>query len=402
MLQRTARYSAPLILFVGTALITVSAGCEHDVVVAGVGEAGPSPSFVTLDAATPDPDRLTAYCPSSNCPAGHTTCPGSYFPCDVDLRTDPNNCGACGAACPETNGIQTFDCVEGRCVLTCNIVFPPLADCNNAPDDGCEANFSTNDNCGACGVKCTDPAKPCAQRSPTDYGCGCPDGLMLCPGDDNFPGVHCADPNSNLNCGACGHVCDKPGEPDNTFYACKNGTCEELKCVDNVGNCDGSMMTNGCETSLLTDANCGACGNACAPGAKCAFNMDTVPWQPFCACPDNKTFCGNCFGSLCFGVCRDLTSDANACGSCNVSCNEGNEHAEGVCVYGSCEQRCPSGRADCNGNTSDGCEVNTKSDPQNCGACGVACDAIAGQACVGGQCVVEPCDQLGPDGGFAR
>ncbi len=400
MLRRTARYSAPPIFVICAALVSVSAGCENDVVVAEAGEAGVSPSFVTPDAATPEPDRLTAYCPSSNCPAGHTTCPGSYFPCDVDLRTDRDNCGACGAACPQPTNNETFECVDGRCMLTCNIAFPPQADCNGAPDDGCEAKLSTNDNCGACGVKCTDPDKPCTKRGPSYYGCGCPNGLMPCWTDE---GLECVTQNDDRNCGACGNVCDPEGGGfplfDNTYYGCQNGTCGHLKCTQGFVNCD-SDLENGCESSTLSNETCGGCGRACGPGESCAINLDS--FQPFCACPDNKTFCGVCFGPQCMGRCYDLSSDANACGSCDVSCDERNKHAEPVCVYGSCEQRCPSGRADCNGNTSDGCEVNTNSDPQNCGACGVACDAVTGQACVGGQCVVEPCDQLGPDGGLAR
>ena len=54
---------------------------------------------------------------------------------------------------------------------------------------------------------------------------------------------------------------------------------------------------------------------------------------------------------------------------------------------------CNEGRADCNNSQSDGCEVNIDSDPRNCGACGHVCDAVAGQACVAGRCVVEPCAQ---------
>jgi hypothetical protein len=51
------------------------------------------------------------------------------------------------------------------------------------------------------------------------------------------------------------------------------------------------------------------------------------------------------------------------------------------------------GRADCNGNLEDSCEVKIDSDPYNCGACGVVCDAVAGQACVHGRCAVEPCPE---------
>ncbi|AKU95633.1 hypothetical protein AKJ09_02297 [Labilithrix luteola] len=57
-----------------------------------------------------------------------------------------------------------------------------------------------------------------------------------------------------------------------------------------------------------------------------------------------------------------------------------------------CRLDCGTGRANCNGNQSDACETNIDSDPNNCGGCGITCNAVAGQACVQGRCVVEPCD----------
>ncbi|MDF2698001.1 MAG: hypothetical protein K0S65_6384, partial [Labilithrix sp.] len=67
----------------------------------------------------------------------------------------------------------------------------------------------------------------------------------------------------------------------------------------------------------------------------------------------------------------------------------------GFCSYGTCAFTCSTGWADCNGNPEDGCEINTMSDPQNCGGCGITCNGIAGQVCAGGRCAVEPCNQDG-------
>jgi len=53
---------------------------------------------------------------------------------------------------------------------------------------------------------------------------------------------------------------------------------------------------------------------------------------------------------------------------------------------------CIQGFADCNGIPSDGCEIDTSSDPQNCGACGKTCsyaNSLAG--CIGGKCVPGVC-----------
>ncbi len=47
---------------------------------------------------------------------------------------------------------------------------------------------------------------------------------------------------------------------------------------------------------------------------------------------------------------------------------------------------CPPGKQNCNGVCS-----NTQADPLNCGACGVRCDGVEGQACVDGQCLMKEC-----------
>jgi hypothetical protein len=51
-----------------------------------------------------------------------------------------------------------------------------------------------------------------------------------------------------------------------------------------------------------------------------------------------------------------------------------------------CNGVCNAGFADCNGNRQlDGCEVDTRTDPNNCGSCGTLCGAS--KMCVNGKCV---------------
>lgn len=323
---------------------------------------------------------LITYCPSSACPAGHTTCPTSRFRCDVDLNTDMNNCGACGAACPKETTKESYECLGGACVLSCQ---EGNYDCDGIPDNGCEAK-SDNDNCGGCGKKCPDPDKPCLNIS-SEFVCGCKSPQVYCA---NSP-IPCVNPKADdKNCGGCGNVCDSTngGAPSypNAYYGCSSGQCGALKCVERMGNCDGDV-TNGCEASLMTNQNCGGCGLACPAGQECRLYQGVGT----CMCEPGKTFCN--------GECYDLKSDFFNCGACGNSCRfltkKGGAEA---CLYGVCTLQCWSGKADCNGNTADGCETDTDADPNNCGACGNTCDAVAGQACVGGKCMVEPCD---PDAG---
>lgn len=391
MIRPIARFTAPAMLSISVTLVVLAGACGTDVTIGRTDEvASAPPSFTAADAeATPLPEAgLTSYCPSSKCPAGYTNCPRSHFPCDVNLLTDRQNCGACGVVCPSDTARERYECIEGRCVLQCG-AYPATLDCDGLPDNGCEIDPNTNDHCGDCGTKCLDPNKPCLPRSGGGYECGCRDDQVLCFG-------LCLDlRRMDAHCGACGNACDPTGDGGvlypNTYYGCVDSQCGKLKCKVEFGNCDGDLI-NGCESELSTEENCGSCGNACAPGEECRLDLNA---RYRCMCPPSKTYCS---ASALYGDCYDTTSDRRNCGGCGISCGTA-YGAIGLCVNGTCKMDCNAGRADCNGNQADGCEVNIDSDPRNCGACGIACDAIAGQACVGGRCVVEPCDEVGVDAG---
>lgn len=397
---------------VATCGLAVFACSDRDLVMLGYGALGDSGggSFAApADAAVAEADvRLTSYCPSNQCPAGFTTCDNSRFPCDVDLKTDRANCGACGVACPQPPVCEficqavteTYECVEGHCVMQCNNTDVSVLDCDGVSDNGCETDAISNDNCGACGNKCLDPAKPCVARDPnrTDIGCGCHGGDLPCFGRCVSPEI------DDRNCGACGNRCDPAGGetslPANAYYGCAKGECGHLKCSVEYADCDGNA-SNGCETSVFSSENCGGCGKVCPDGQQCMADPDG---RPTCMCPADLTLCPlGCFGDICFGECVDLSTSKRNCGACGSTCQLADEtNSFGVCTYGMCSQTCARGRADCNGNLADSCEVNIDSDPRNCGACGTVCDAIAGQACVGGKCVVAPCEQVQEDGGGVR
>ena len=392
MLRRIARFSAPSTL-TAFAVAWLFGGCGgSDVTIAEIYDAAP-PSFTSPDAAPSSVDAgLVAYCPSNACPAGFATCADSRFPCDVNLRTDRSNCGACGSVCPSDGLGNIYACVEGRCVLQCEDF---NLDCDGIVDNGCETHPSSNDNCGGCGVECLDPERPCVAQPGYHglYACGCPNDGLYCP-----RGAYCADSqNDDSNCGGCGVGCDPlgDGEPpfdDTVYYGCKGGECGHLKCTFGNADCDKDI-DNGCETRITTSQNCGACGHVCPAGQDCRFDGPSNTFQ--CKCPSGETLCGaRCEDDVCYGECKDLTSDPHNCGGCGVDCG-GLYDPKSIasCEYGSCKRTCLDGWADCNGNTDDSCEVNVDSDPNNCGGCGIVCDAIAGQACVLGRCVVAPCDQ---------
>ncbi|MDF2695495.1 MAG: hypothetical protein K0S65_3878 [Labilithrix sp.] len=341
---------------------------------------------------------LTSYCPSNACPTGRTTCATSQFRCDVDLRTDRMNCGTCGVACPIDTSSDSYACVDSRCVSSCGRGY---LDCDGIADNGCEVVKRSNDNCGACGNKCPDPAKPCIDRGGDEVGCGC-------KGSDLYCGTRCVDAmTDDKNCASCGNFCDSTGggapQFQHMYYGCSGGTCGHLKCESGWANCDGDI-SNGCEVNLTSRENCGGCGNACDSGQDCRADTRRSGAPPECLCPSGLTFCpSQCTGGLCQGVCVDLTSDSKNCSSCRAACLfDSQGSGAGICTYGLCTFQCRKGRADCNGDTADFCETNTESDPANCGDCGRSCDIAAGQACVGGECVVQPCDRDQDAGEVAR
>ncbi|OJY25945.1 MAG: hypothetical protein BGO98_35720 [Myxococcales bacterium 68-20] len=349
----------------------------------------------TPDASTEASTReLTNYCASNKCPTGFTTCPNSKFLCDVDLRSDPKNCGACGAACPQKGAGAVFDCLEGRCVMRCE---RPYLDCDGLIETGCETSDLENASCGACGNKCPE-TKPCSEFSGSTPTCGCTEPKSYCA--NAYP--TCQDLRfSDEHCGVCDNACDRTGgagaapAPPNAYYGCGLGQCGSLKCEDGYADCNmdlGQPESDGCEVRLGSHENCVACGDNCrAIGMDCVFSTDFEDVGLGCRCPPGQNFCGISTTEPFFGVCADFASNAKNCGGCGLACPGVTLRSKGVCQYGTCKLECTGRWADCNGNVDDDCEVDTFSDPQNCGGCGITCDIAAGQACAGGRCVVEPC-----------
>jgi Ice-binding-like/Stigma-specific protein, Stig1 len=158
--------------------------------------------------------------------------------------------------------------------------------------------------------------------------------------------------------------------------------------------CGGALCKGTCSNLSEDVANCGSCGNACAPDQFCAAGA-CVLCSPVCAgaCVDlsaddaNCGSCGNtCLASatctsgacvpcatLCNGACADLGSDPANCGSCGNACP-----ASAVCTGGACVT-CPE--------LCGGACVDLGGDPANCGSCGTSC--APGESCVSGSCVCQ-------------
>jgi len=179
------------------------------------------------------------------------------------------------------------------------------------------------------------------------------------------------DPN---NCGTCGTVCSFA----NATGTCASGVCQVGSCNAGFANCDGNGA-NGCEINTATSVNnCGACGNVCSfanATATCAGGACSIG-----SC--NPGF-ANCDGNSANGCEINTATSVNNCGACGNVCTFAN--GSGGCFSGTCQLLvCNAGFANCDGNSANGCETNTNTSANNCGACGNVCGG--GQTCVGGVC----------------
>ncbi len=341
-----------------------------------------------------EPPKILA-CIGTECVFPYADCSKSpSFRCETNLMNDPANCGACGVSCGGFGGINMgASCVQGKCAFECQIKSDPntgenweFRDCNGLLDDGCEVNISADpENCGACGNACA-PGVRCIKGK-----CGCPAGLTDCG--------RCTDTRfDDYNCATCGNYCTKPADacnpmPFQTVYGCGLSQCGKLKCKSGYADCNHDLnkgcASDGCETNTKTDTkNCGGCGIECAPDQDCRDDG----YGPQCLDKCEKAGLTLCTLSLSTVGCKDLLSDKANCGACGNTCPNPRANQVNACKKGLCVLECIPGWADCNGDPSDGCEVNIMRHPANCGACGHACDFASGQPCIEGKCLMVECD----------
>ncbi|HEY3256355.1 MAG TPA: hypothetical protein VGJ91_20490 [Polyangiaceae bacterium] len=325
-----------------------------------------------------------------SCAAGLGNCDGDPSnACETNLRTDDDHCGDCATSCSLPNA--NASCAGGVCRVESCVA--PFDDCNGDPADGCEVNTKTDvENCGACA------AKPCptvnGEAYCADSVCGitCAENFSDCDGE---PGNGCEKDVSRdiSNCGGCGKTCT--ASAGKTAW-CRKGQCGETTCAAGRGDCNGDpdddATHGGCETDLKTDVDsCGACGTICRVNGgepQCSAGV--------CSVKSCSTGFDDCTGGYADGCETKTTTDLSNCGACGKTCSTANGAPS--CVSGACQVKtCTAPFADCNGTASDGCETNTSTSQTHCGVCTGAsanCDtafANAGGQCTNSVCVLKTC-----------
>jgi hypothetical protein len=328
-------------------------------------------------------------CTVAHCDVGWGDCDkNAANGCETDLQSDPNNCGACGAACAA--GVA---CTAGACGVQ-------MPSCTDGVKDGHE----TDVDCG--GPQCMPcmTGKICLVDADCIHGDTCTAGICQ-------PAQTCFNVTTDpLNCGACGNVCSSNNI---THPTCSGGVCNGV-CNAGYADCNNNKLTDGCETNLASDPlNCGACGVLCPMGGTCHQGVCTAG-QPTCTdgIKDGNETDVDCGGPDCpqcnLGQRCNVDCDCNNSGSA-VLCINGvcsgsmmvhtpNQcylpNATGVCVHNACTGNlmCYSGYGDCDHNVANGCEADFNTDSLNCGGCGVAC--AMGQMCQAGVCTPAVCQIL--------
>ncbi|MFO0606915.1 MAG: hypothetical protein U0324_27330 [Polyangiales bacterium] len=267
-------------------------------------------------------DHAAAVCAAGACALG--TCDPGFADvnglaadgCEVDLASDPRNCGAVGNACAAPNG--TAGCAGGECtVASCT---PGFANCDGDVASGCEAALATSlAHCGACGNACPAPAHAAASCGAGACGFTCESGYADCDGEA-ANGCEVNVETDGAHCGACATACT-------AGRTCQAGACTTATCTAGLGNCNG-QEADGCETDLTASAaHCGACGAACSfahATAEC-----TAGACGFSACDAGY---GDCDGVASNGCEAALATSATNCGACGVACGAGQACAGGACV----------------------------------------------------------------------
>ena len=284
--------------------------------------------------------------------------------CEADLTRDPSRCGTCSTTCTGGTNARPV-CAMGVCQIDCVAGF---ADCDGDARTGCEATLGGTSHCGACGNVCSGSTPLCATTAGvTACTSGCAAGQVRCGGT-------CIDTQSSVtDCGACGSSCPAV---TNATRTCATGRCG-FACNPGFADCDGNPA-NGCEVVLGNDPrHCAACGTVCPTGP----NATPTCGAGRCGLACGTGF-GDCDGNPTNGCETDTRTAASHCGVCGRAC-QGGSNATATCTAGACGIVCATGFADCDGNPANGCEVNTATSPQHCGACGTTCTS---GLCADGRC----------------
>ena len=266
--------------------------------------------------------------------------------------------------------------------------------CRN-DSNGCETNVNLDpDNCGTCGRACNTTA--------TGGNEICCQGQCLDPAGDGGP---------TIACGRCGAVCATIPTIQNG--SCSAGTCNVTCDADNLDVCQALQPGTGISLPICVDLAvnplfCGNCSYACpfdpVGATKCGpFGPNGTAACSVQCSPSFPTQCGTIgdpsnpannpdSGLRPTSSCVNLRSDPNNCGGCGIKCPQSNNalttcSVSTVTGLPACTFSCNAGLLPCTNPVTlqPFCANIFGFDPFNCGGCGFQCSA--GFTCFQGTCL---------------
>lgn len=108
-----------------------------------------------------DENCTAGVCGVQSCDINYANCNGIEADgCEVNVNTNASHCGFCGNLCSLPN-VSSNTCNAGSCGIGgCNIGY---LNCNGMNVDGCEVDVSSDpSNCGSCGLVCPGGTPNCA------------------------------------------------------------------------------------------------------------------------------------------------------------------------------------------------------------------------------------------------
>jgi hypothetical protein len=207
----------------------------------------------------------------------------------------------------------------------------------------------------------------------TDVGTGtCFPGAKVCPdATGNLVCLSAASPDTGCKATSCSPC----ALPHATTTCSAQGACAVDQCDAGWQDCNSDPV-DGCETNLDGDPqHCGSCTQDCTVAGGPSVCQQGVCKVNDCTPP---TFL-DCDGDKSNGCEIDGASDPNNCLFCGNVCALA--HAESSCASQQCViEKCDPDWGDCDQNPANGCEAHLTTDPGNCGTCGSQCNSVNGVA----------------------
>ncbi len=308
----------------------------------------------------------------------------------------PDGCDTdgAGANCPGGEGCEckdNSDCYSGFCIETANgHRCAQLCDSDASCPDGYKCTSVENtggDTVYICVYKFPKLCMPCKEDSDCTASF-VPEGAMCVAWvpevDANGQETGKFVPGYGNEGAFCGTPCENDGDCL-AGYACKTikstSGAEAKQCVLTSGSCGctpkasklQAMGTCYSRNDFGTCTGTQQCGTDGTMG-KCSAKE---PKAEVCNHEDD-----NCDGQTDEGI--DTQTDVNNCGDCGIKCT--NDHGNTQCIQGKCVPQCDAGFWDCDGDPTNGCETDL-STVDSCGQCTRTEECPEGFSCKDGTCI---------------